>query len=70
MSDRCHFERVFPGCYRVSLTAPSLFLGLASGESGSWRAQTPEGKVLSSYNTRADAARALKNHAKLEGRLS
>lgn len=55
------FEREGTGRYQCMLDQPRTRLGLVHGKPGSWYAEEPDGKVLSCYNTRSDAGRALLN---------
>lgn len=55
------FEREGTGRYQAMLDEPRARLGLVHGKSGSWYAETPDGKTVSCFNTRADAGKALLN---------
>lgn len=58
------FEREGTGRYQAMLDEPRVRLGLVHGKSGRWYAETPAGNVISRFNTRADAGKALLNAIK------
>ena len=53
------FEKTGDGRYEVYLTQPRTRLGLVLGKPGSWAAEDVNGRQLSCFNTRKQAASAL-----------
>lgn len=53
------FEKEGEGRYQVYLVEPRTRLGTLLGKAGSWRAEDTKGRLVSSFNTRKDGAKAL-----------
>lgn len=63
------YDRLVSGMFTVYVAEPRVRIGVVSGRSGSWLAETPAGWAISRYRTRRDAALALFNQARIERRV-